>query len=422
MKIIENTKLNESYYKINHSSGLSIYLYPKKDYTSAFAMIGTNYGSIDIKFKKDGEAEMQTVPAGVAHFLEHKLFENEDGDAFSKYAKTGASANAFTSFDRTCYLFSTTDNFEDAFKILVSFVTSPYFTKETVEKEQGIISQEISMYDDDPNWRVYFNLLGSLYHNHPVKIDIAGSKESISEITPEILYTCYNDFYNLNNMALSVVGNIDKDKILSICDELLKKNEEIKIIKEKIEEPESAKQSYIEQSLEVAAPLFIYGYKINSDEEYMNSKDMLLMSIITNIITGKTSKLYTSLLEDGLINPSFGGEIDEGRTFQLVMFSGESKDPKTVKDKIKAEIDRLKEIGINEEDFEVSKKEMYGNIIKSFNDLSFIATGLISNHFEKADIYDAFNDIKKITLEGANELLNKVFVEENSALSVINPA
>ena len=193
IKEIKSVALAERYYKVKHDSGLTIYVYPKEGYSSTYAIFGTKYGSINNCFKVDN-GETVSVPDGIAHYLEHKLFESEDGDAFSRYAKTGANANAYTSFDKTCYLFSCTDNFEESLEILLDFVQSPYFTKETVAKEQGIIGQEIKMYDDSPSWRVMFNMLMNMYKTHPVRIDIAGTVESIAKITPEYLYTCYNTY------------------------------------------------------------------------------------------------------------------------------------------------------------------------------------------------------------------------------------
>ena len=199
VKEFVSEKLREKYYEIEHSSGLRIFVLPKEGYRSTYAIIGTPFGSINTEFDlKDGKVR---VPDGIAHYLEHKLFESEDGDAFAKYAETGANANAYTSFDKTCYLFNCTEQFEKSLSILLELVTSPYFTEETVAKEQGIIGQEIKMYEDSPEWRVLFNLLGAMYHNHPVKVDIAGSIESIAEITPESLYTCYNSYYNLHNKS-----------------------------------------------------------------------------------------------------------------------------------------------------------------------------------------------------------------------------
>ena len=202
MKTVDSAVFHEKYYEIDHKSGLKIFVMPKEHYSSAYAVIGTRYGSIDTKFKRSDREDFVTVPEGIAHFLEHKLFESEELDAFTRYAETGASANAYTSFDKTCYLFQCTDRFEDSLRILLDFVTHPYFTKETVEKEQGIIGQEITMYYDVPGWMSTFNLLKCLYKNHPVRIDIAGTVESISHITDKLLYDCYDTFYNLNNLSL----------------------------------------------------------------------------------------------------------------------------------------------------------------------------------------------------------------------------
>ena len=199
---ITNERFGEKYYKLNHKSGLDIIICPKKDFNSSYALIGTHFGSINSKFIHNGKKV--TVPDGTAHYLEHKLFESEEGDAFTLYAKTGASANAYTSFDVTCYLFSCTDKFDESLEILFDLIQSPYFTPETVAKEQGIIGQEIKMYQDSPEWKVTMNLLQALYHNHPINIDIAGTVETIAEITPEILYECYNSYYNLNNMVLCI--------------------------------------------------------------------------------------------------------------------------------------------------------------------------------------------------------------------------
>jgi predicted Zn-dependent peptidase len=219
-EIIESKKLHVKVIYQKHPTGLDIYVAPKSGYSSQYAIFGTKYGSIDNLFK---EGEKSTaVPEGIAHFLEHKLFESEDGDTFSRFAKTGASANAYTSFDRTCYLFSCTSEFRASLEILLDFVQKPYFTKKTVQKEQGIIGQEIKMYDDDPNWQVFFGLLRSLYHAHPVKTDIAGTAQSIAQITPELLYKCYQSFYNLNNMVLCVAGDVDPSLVLEVADTLLK--------------------------------------------------------------------------------------------------------------------------------------------------------------------------------------------------------
>ncbi|MCL2694636.1 MAG: insulinase family protein, partial [Oscillospiraceae bacterium] len=220
--IIKNRRVGEEYRVIKHPSGLTICLYPMKGFESAYALFAAKYGSVDVTFKTNEDGDFVTVPAGIAHYLEHKLFENDECDAFQLYAKTGANANAFTSFDKTAYLFSCSQKFEENLRILLSFVQEPYFTDESVAKEQGIIAQEIRMMEDDPGWRVFYNGLQAVYHNNPVRIDIGGTVESIAEIDKELLYRCYKTFYNLNNMVLSIAGNFDVEKTLEICDELLK--------------------------------------------------------------------------------------------------------------------------------------------------------------------------------------------------------
>ncbi|MBQ5883382.1 MAG: insulinase family protein [Clostridia bacterium] len=239
MEYIKNDILDEGYYSINHKSGLKIFVYPKKDYAQTYAVFGTKYGSIDTRFKRSDKKDFIEIPEGTAHFLEHKLFESEELDAFQRYAKTGASANAYTSFDRTCYLFTCTGHFKENFEILLDFVRHPYFTEETVQKEQGIIGQEINMYKDLPDWVCLFNMLEGMYHNHPVKIDIAGTKQSISQITADMLFSCYNTFYNLSNMALAVAGNVTPEEVVEIADRLLTTDEDVTVERAFKEEPET---------------------------------------------------------------------------------------------------------------------------------------------------------------------------------------
>ncbi|MBR7061003.1 MAG: insulinase family protein, partial [Eubacterium sp.] len=249
IKEIKSEILEEKYFEINHPSGLKIFVMPKENYSSAYAVFGTNYGSIDTRFKRSDSEEWTEVPEGIAHFLEHKLFESEELGAFERYAKTGASANAYTSFDKTCYLFQCSDNFKESLEILLDFVQNPYFTAQTVEKEQGIIAQEIRMYLDEPGWMSMFNLLKCFYHKHPVKIDIAGTVDSIAQITDKLLYSCYNTFYNLHNMALAVVGNVDVESVVEVCTKFLKKSENLSIEKSFEDEPRKIVCNYVEHNL-----------------------------------------------------------------------------------------------------------------------------------------------------------------------------
>lgn len=419
--IVRNDVLNEQYYHYKHESGLSVILYPMEGYSSAYALFGTNYGSIDTCFKTDGDSDFITVPEGIAHFLEHKLFESEDGDAFSLFAKTGASANAFTSFDKTCYLFSTTDNFEESLKALVTFVQAPYFTQETVEKEQGIIGQEIKMYEDDPNWRVFFNLLTALYVNNPVRIDIAGTTESIAKIDKDLLYSCYKTFYNLNNMVLCIAGNFDEESAAKIIEENLKAATKVTVISKTPDEPkEVAKKEHV-QNLSVAIPLFNIGYKevpVSKEDEL---KVQMNCELILSAIVGKSSDLYKEMYDSSLINTTFGTEVFSGRGYFANIFAGESRNPKLVMEKIADCIDSYKEKGISKETFDRIKKSMYGNSILLFNDVEGVAHEMVSSHFADGSIYDVIDAIKALTLEGVNEQLKKSFNREYMSISIVNP-
>ena len=312
MKEIKSEILGEKYFEVDHKSGLKIFIMPKENYSSSYAVFGTKYGSIDTKFKRSDSDEWITVPEGIAHFLEHKLFENEDLDAFARYAKTGASANAYTSFDKTCYLFQCSGNFEASLEILLDFVTHPYFTKETVEKEQGIIGQEITMYYDVAGWMSTFNLLRCLYKNHPVRIDIAGTVESIAQITDRLLYDCYNTFYNLNNMCLAVVGDVTPEQVLGVCDKMLEKAESLSIERSFDDEPREIACSYAEYNLAMSMPVFSFGYKEECKDLTQNLRKMIEVNILLEILAGDTSGLYNKMFDNGLINTSFSKEYFTG--------------------------------------------------------------------------------------------------------------
>lgn len=419
MKEIKSSALNEKYYEIDHKSGLKIYVMPKENYSSAYAVFGTNYGSIDTRFKRSDSDKWTTVPEGIAHFLEHKLFESEDLDAFTRYAKTGASANAYTSFDKTCYLFQCSDNFEASLEILLDFVTHPYFTKETVEKEQGIIGQEITMYYDVPGWMSTFNLLKLLYHNHPVRIDIAGTVESIAQITDKLLYDCYNTFYNLNNMVLAVVGNVTPEQVLGVCDKMLKKAEPLKIERSFEEEPRDIAGTYTEYNLSMSMPVFSFGYKEKCEKPIQDIKTIVETNILLEILAGEASDLYNSLFEKGLINSSFSKEYFIGYGYEAITFDGESENPKAVSEAIKQEVARLKKEGIDENQFEAVRRSLYGREIMEYNDIDSIANGFVSAHFGGYSIFDSVEIFRSVTKEDIEKRLSQVMDEQYSALSVV---
>ena len=419
MKKVKNELLNEEYYEIDHKSGLKILVMEKPDYSGAFAMFGTRYGSVDTCFRLKGEESYTSVPEGIAHFLEHKLFESEELDAFERFAKTGANANAFTSFDRTCYIFQCADNFNENLEILLDFVKAPYFTEETVQKEQGIIGQEIRMYQDSPDWQVLFNLLRGLYKNNPVRIDIAGTVESIAEINADLLYSCYRTFYNNSNMCLAVAGNVKTEDVIAIADRVLKTEEHVTFEQIVPEEPDCVATAYSEETLGVDMPKFALGFKEKCEKLVPSPKKTLLYNLALEIIAGKFSPLYTRLLDEGLINTAFGKEYFYGRGFASVFFSGESKEPERVRDEILAEINRLKSEGISEEDFSVCLKKKYGAEIFSYNDVDDLANNLCEAWLNGYGIFDTVELYKEITRQDVEAVIKDGFDTENICLSVI---
>ncbi len=419
IKYVKNDILDEGYYAIDHKSGLKIYVYPKAEYTSTYAVFGTKYGSIDTRFKRSDREDFNEIPAGTAHFLEHKLFESEELDAFQRYAKTGASANAYTSFDRTCYLFTCTGSFNENFEILLDFVRNPYFTEETVRKEQGIIGQEIDMYKDSPDWECLFNLLGAMYHNHPVKIDIAGTKESIAQISADMLFSCYDTFYNLSNMALAVAGNTTPEEVLEIADRMLEKTEPVTVERAFEEEPDDIVTNYVEEHLPVATPVFCFGYKETVEGEENTLEEELAMSLIMDVAAGQMSPFYKQLLDEGLVNNNFSTEFFNGYNYAVSMFSGESSDPRAVARRINDRFAELKKTLITEEEFEIVKKKQYGKTVRAFSDIDTLANGLVVSHFENEELFAEFKVIKEMKLGFVNEMLQKSFNEDKAVLSVV---
>lgn len=410
--------IGECYVKATLDNGLSIFICEKPQYNSSYALFGTKYGSIDTTFKVDGREI--TVPEGIAHFLEHKLFESEDGDAFTKYAKTGAYANAFTSFDKTCYLFSCSDKFDENLDILLDFVQSPYFTEETVKKEQGIIGQEIRMYDDSPGWRVMFNMLMAMYHNHPVRIDIAGTVESIAQIDYNVLYDCYKTFYNPSNMFICIAGNVDSEACLKKIESAIKPSEPVEITRIKPEEPYNVVKNYCEQALEVAQPMFCFGIKEEMTAPEKTVKEKIISALTLEIIAGEASPLYKTLIVEGLINDEFEMEHFCGDGYSSLLFEGESDDPKKVAQAIKTEIERLKNEGIDKKIFSAIRSGMYGDAIRLFNSVSGIAMQLVDCAMNGSNLFDEIKYLKSITVEDIERKIAEIDIE-NSVLSVINP-
>ena len=397
MKTVTSPYVKEQYYYFKHKSGLPVYVYPKEGYQGTYAIFGTDCGSVDDCFKVSDETDFTQVPAGIAHFLEHKLFECEDGDAFSRYAKTGASANAYTSFDKTCYLFTCSENLEQSLEILLDFVTAPYFTPETVQKEQGIIGQEIRMYDDNPDWQVFFGLLKALYVKNPIKNDIAGTVESIADITADVLYRCYEAFYNLNNMALCVVGNVTPEFVEGMADRMLKSSKDVTVECFFEDEPLESAEKRVEKVMSVGLPLFQMGYKLPMKASFLDTKSIVASKVFLEMLVGESSALYRSLLDEKLINAQFGYELMDGRGFAALIMGGESNDPDAVFARINSAVEAFKSQDINTEEFERARKTIYGHMVSGFNSIERIGGAVMENHFGGKTVFDSVEEAVKLT-------------------------
>lgn len=418
-------KFKETLYFGEHESGLKVYVMPKTDFNKCYAILGTHFGSIDCAFTPYGEEEF-VIPDGVAHFLEHKMFEQPDNtNVFAEFAKYGANANAFTNFNMTAYLFECTENPVENLKILLSYVSKPYFTDENIEKEQGIIAQEIKMYDDEPDWRCVFNLLDAMYENHPVKKDIAGTVESISKINKEILYKCYNTFYNMGNMILFVIGNLDEKSVGDTVDSLIT---DYTIIDKKPErnygtEPKKVLKHTVRQTMDVSVPSFMLGYK-DVDTGY-DGKELLKKateySIILELAFGKTSDIYNRLVEEGLIMGFLDFDAECEKSYCHISVSGESKNPEKVREVIFDGIKKLKEKGLASSDIERLKKAYQGRFIRQFDNITSVAHSFLSNAFNNIGLFDYIEVISDVTADDVNRRLKESFDEELSVLSIIEP-
>lgn len=427
MEKIVNDILREEVYYEKLQNGLDVYFMPKRGFTKKYAILATNYGSNDLEFIPIGEDKKIRVNEGIAHFLEHKMFEQPDGgDAFDKFSKLGVSANAFTNFTMTAYLFSATENFYESLEHLIDYVQTPYFTDENVEKEKGIIAQEIKMYNDDPDWNVYFNCLKAMYVNYPARIDIAGTVDSIYKITKEELYKCYNTFYNPGNMALFVVGDLDVEKVMDVTKKA--NNYDVDKLSKSIErfypeEPKSVKEKEVIEKFPISMPMFNMGFK--DSNVGLKGKELLRKEIVTDILMGmlfkKGSKLYEDLYMQGLINENFGAGFSSQIDYAFSIIAGDSKEPKKVKDIIIEYIENSKKEGLSKEEFERTKKKKIGSFIKYFDSINFIANSFISYVFKDINILDYLDVIKEITFDEVEERLKEHFKEEYCVISIVEP-
>jgi len=417
MKEVAYKQIDEVLYYEKQDSGLDVYILPKKGFNKTFATFTTKYGSVDNWFIPLGKEDYTKVPDGIAHFLEHKMFEKEDGDVFQLFSKQGASANAFTSFTRTAYLFSCTSNFEKNLTTLINFVQEPYFTEATVEKEKGIIGQEINMYDDNPDWRLYFGTIANMFHNHPVKIDIAGTIESIDKITKDMLYECYNTFYHPSNMLLFIVGAVDPEQTM----ELIRNNQSSKSYKEAPEikrkndvEPKEVEKEKQVIRMNVSTPKVLVGLKAGNIQltgaELL--KNELTINLLLDILFGRSSEMYETLYSSGLIDSTFSYDYTQEQDFGFAMIGGDSSKPDELAEKIiNYLLEKKNQDGINEEILTRTKKKKIGGFLRSLNSPEYIANSFTRYAFYNTSLFEIVPILESITLQdiqaAAKELISK---------------
>lgn len=423
MEVIKYDALQESLYHETMENGLQVYVLPKPGFQKTYATFSTKYGSTDNHFQVEGEEEV-SVPDGIAHFLEHKMFEEPEGDVFAKFASQGASANAFTSFDQTVYLFSATENIPANLENLIDFVQNPYFTDQNVEKEKGIIGQEIGMYRDNPDWRVYFGLIEAMYELHPVHIDIAGTVESIATITKETLYTCYNSFYHPSNMLLFVVGGVDAEEVF----ELVRKNQSSKnytpqgSIKRLFQqEPTKVHEKLRKIKLPVSLPKCLFGFKdkqVGLTGEALIRRD-LTTKLALDLLFGSSTKLYQKLYDMDLISDSFGHEYNSDPNYGFSAIGGDTKDPDALLKIITEEVKAMTASGFKEEDFERTRKKKIGGYLRMLNSPENIAHEFTKYRFRGGDLFSILAIYESLTLEEVNARLRDHIDWEQLAVSLV---
>ncbi|MEF7561740.1 insulinase family protein [Bacillus infantis] len=418
METIVFDQLKEKLYYEKMANGLDVYILPKQGFNKTYATFTTKYGSVDNHFVPLGQEEFVKVPDGIAHFLEHKLFEKEDGDVFQQFSKQGASANAFTSFTRTAYLFSSTSDVERNLETLIDFVQDPYFTEKTVEKEKGIIGQEITMYDDNPDWRLYFGLIQNMYQNHPVKIDIAGTVESISHITKDLLYECYNTFYHPSNMLLFVTGPVDPEAIMG----QIRSNQE----KKEYSDQPAIERRFEQEMTGVAEKKQVLKMNVQSSKCLLGVKALnvkqegaemlkneLTLNVMLDILFGKSSKNYETLYREGLIDETFSYDYTQEQGFGFAMLGGDTSDPDQLAGTLRSMLIEAKTGDVfSQEALDRTKKKKIGAFLRSVNSPEYIANQFTRYAFNEMDLFEVVPEIEKISLEQLKETAN-VFLSED---------
>lgn len=419
MKVIENKQIDQQVYFHKYSNGLEIILIPKKGFKEKTVMFGTKFGSINNRFVINGQRV--DVPDGIAHFLEHKVLEQEDGeDALMTLTSLGAVINAYTTTNHTVYFFDTIDNYDKCTKELFNFVQSPYFTDQNVEKERGIIEQEIQMYDDDEGFQVYINLMENMYKVHPVKIDIGGTIQTIAQIDKELLYKCYNTFYNVSNMLVCICGDIDVEETIKFIRTLVPKQGNKEKVKEffPVEPKEIANKESVKY-MEISVPLLAIGFKDNYVSSRSNQEKItfdIATQIAMDLLIGKSSKLYQKLYTNNLISGSLDLSYTYERDYGYIMIECATLEPEKFMEMFNEE---LLNFEFNEEDFERIKKTLHGNYILEFNSVPRLARMFFADYTKGINSLDYMDGYKNVTVEDVKSVFDKLMKQENMAISVI---
>ena len=421
MEKILYPELTEEIYRTVLPNGLTVAVVPRPGFTRKLAYFVTDFGAVHTEFTLDGTPVQ--VPAGVAHYLEHKLFDMPQGDVMTEFAALGANPNAFTSYDLTAYYFSCTDNFYECLQLLLEFVSTPYFTEQSVQKEQGIIGQEIGMNEDNPESRIFESLMQAMYRKHPITVPILGSRESISQITPQVLEICHRAFYRPDNMLLCVVGDVDPEQVAAMAEKLLPEKPTVSVARtEQWPEDMTCLHPEVEQAMEVAMPMFHIGFKCEPPElgdEAVRCE--AIGDLAAEALFGESSALYLRLYEEGIIDGSFGGGFETVDGMAMLLLSGDSEDPKAVREAVLKEAKRLCREGIAPEDFLRMKRSALGRRIRDLDSFDSTAFRVCAYHFSRFDYFRFPEIYRSVTVEDILEFLQRVVTAQRCCLSVINP-
>ena len=421
MKMAEYPRLGETVFRQTLSNGLEVVTVRKPFHAKSYAFLAVRYGGMDLRFQTEGR--WRETPAGIAHYLEHKMFDMASENVMQSFARNGASDNAFTSNAMTAYYFTSTAHFYENLRILLRFVSTPYFTQESVDKEQGIIAQEIQETEDDPDWRVYANLMERLYQDSPARVPVVGSLESIRQITPQTLYDCHKAFYTPSNMILVCVGNVDQARVAEEAEAILPREGGPAVIRDYGREDAAGPAgSEVSQAMEVSMPMFLAGYKCQAvDEGEATLRQSIVGDLACDALFGDSSPLYTRLYEEGAVNSSLGGNFDMLPGAHYVYVGGDAKDPRRVFEEITRQARKLGEEGIGADFYRQIRRAANGGMLRSLNSFENIAVSIAEAYFRGFDYFrfpEVFDAVGKADVEA---FLRENIAPEKSALSLIQP-